>query len=226
MSFSDHKITQFTHKIADLPDQPNLPADELKARFDSSPEELRQSVNGICDEGDALTDRVDQHDTQINQISMEKFPNDTIEERNLHHDLAAKLNAKAEQTALTAEAAARESADDALDTRMTAVETQKCEIYFGSYTGDGTQNRVISLGFTPKAVLLLTNTGMTYYDRHYYGGLAFDGSPVTVLINQTDYDVLKIVENGFQVTDYYYPNSYTGAESNSNGDTYFYLAFK
>ena len=41
MSFSDHKITAFTHRIADLPDQPNLPADELKARFDSSPEELR-----------------------------------------------------------------------------------------------------------------------------------------------------------------------------------------
>ena len=50
MSFSDHKITAFTHRIADLPDQPNLPADELKARFDSSPEELRQSVNGICND--------------------------------------------------------------------------------------------------------------------------------------------------------------------------------
>ena len=70
MSFTDYKITQFTHKIADLPDQPNLPADELKARFDSSPEELRQSVNAICDEGDTLAARVDQHGTQINQISM------------------------------------------------------------------------------------------------------------------------------------------------------------
>ena len=52
MSFTDYKITQFTHKIADLPDQPNMPADELKARFDSSPEELRRSVNGICDDAD------------------------------------------------------------------------------------------------------------------------------------------------------------------------------
>ena len=44
MSFTDHKITQFVHRIVDLPDQgPNLPADELKARFDSSPEELRQA---------------------------------------------------------------------------------------------------------------------------------------------------------------------------------------
>ena len=34
MSFSDHKITAFQHKITDLPDQPSLPANELKARFD------------------------------------------------------------------------------------------------------------------------------------------------------------------------------------------------
>ena len=58
MSFTDHKITQFVHRIVDLPDQPNLPADELKARFDSSPEELRQAVNGICDDADRLDDRV------------------------------------------------------------------------------------------------------------------------------------------------------------------------
>ena len=59
MSFSDHKITQFAHKITDLPDQPSLPANELKARFDSSPEELRQAVNGICDEASRLEARVE-----------------------------------------------------------------------------------------------------------------------------------------------------------------------
>ena len=58
MAFSDHKITAFTHKITDLPDQPNLPADELKARFDSSPEELRQAHNALCDDADRLDDRV------------------------------------------------------------------------------------------------------------------------------------------------------------------------
>ena len=59
MSFSDHKITQFTHRISELADQPNMPADELKARFDSSPEELRQSVNGICDDAARLEARVE-----------------------------------------------------------------------------------------------------------------------------------------------------------------------
>ena len=59
MSFSDHKITAFTHRIADLPDQPNLPADELKARFDSSPEELRTAHNAVCDDADRLEARVE-----------------------------------------------------------------------------------------------------------------------------------------------------------------------
>ena len=59
MSFSDHKITAFQHKITDLPDQPTLSPQELKARFDSSPEELRKAVNGICDEGERLSARVE-----------------------------------------------------------------------------------------------------------------------------------------------------------------------
>ena len=87
MSFSDHKITQFTHKIADLPDQPNMPADELKTRFDSSPEELRQSVNGICDDADRLEARVE-------GIVAETF-GDTIDKSMLSDVLAAVVDANA-----------------------------------------------------------------------------------------------------------------------------------
>ena len=64
MSFSDHKITQFTHRISELADQPNLPADELKARFDSSPEELRQGLNAVCDDAQTLSNKVDNIITQ------------------------------------------------------------------------------------------------------------------------------------------------------------------
>ena len=35
--------------LADLPDQPNMQAAELKTYFDSSPEELRQALNRLCD---------------------------------------------------------------------------------------------------------------------------------------------------------------------------------
>ena len=147
MSFSDHKITAFQHKITDLPDQPSLPANELKARFDSSPEELRQAVNGICDEASRLEARVE-------GIVMDTF-GDTIDREMLSDELAAELDAKATQTSLNTESEAREAAVSALDTRLTEVEAQKCEIYLGSYDGNGEKNtHAIRLGYQPKAVLV------------------------------------------------------------------------
>ena len=154
MSFFDHKITQFTHRITDLPDQPNLPADELKARFDSSPEELRESVNGICDDAARLEARVE-------GIIAETF-GDTIDKEMLSNELAAELDAKAEAADLTAEQTARANADSALSTRVTTLETempQKVEIYVGTYSGTGDSNtQRITLPFTPKAVLVSPNS--------------------------------------------------------------------
>lgn len=49
MDFAGHKLNDFTHKIIDLRDQPNMQPDDLKAYFDSSPEEVRQAHNGLCD---------------------------------------------------------------------------------------------------------------------------------------------------------------------------------
>ena len=161
MAFSDHKIAAFAHKITDLPDQPNLPADELKARFDSSPEELRVAHNALCDDADRLDDRV-------SGIIAETF-GDAIPKSMLADELQDEIDAKASQTALaavsddvTAEAAARESADTALDTRVDALETelpQKVEIYVGTYSGTGDSNtQRITLPFTPKAVLVSPNS--------------------------------------------------------------------
>ena len=39
----DHQISRFEKRIADLPDQPTLAPDALKAWFDSAPEQLRQA---------------------------------------------------------------------------------------------------------------------------------------------------------------------------------------
>ena len=158
MSFTDHKITQFTHRISELADQPNLPADELKARFDSSPEELRQSVNSICDDADRLEARVE-------GIVVETF-GDTIDKSMLSTELAAELDAKAVESSvasrITAEQTARESADASLNNRVTTLETempQKVEIYVGTYSGTGDSNtQRITLPFTPKAVLVSPNS--------------------------------------------------------------------
>ena len=147
MSFSDHKITAFTHRIADLPDQPNLPADELKARFDSSPEELRQAVNGICDDASRLEARVE-------GIVVDTF-GDTIDREMLSDELAAELDAKAEQTALTSETTALKNRVSSLEQAM----PKKAQVIYGTYTGDGTENRLISLGFRPYLVILAPTIG-------------------------------------------------------------------
>ena len=167
MSFSDHKITAFTHRIADLPDQPNLPADELKARFDSSREELRQAVNGICDDASRLEARVE-------GIVVDTF-GDTIDREMLSDELAAELDAKATQTALTAEEQARE----ALSGRVSALETavpQKARCAYGTYTGNGTENRLISVGFRPYLVFVGRTGTMTYYGMFTNMATMIDGA--------------------------------------------------
>ena len=162
MSFSDHKITQFTHKIADLPDQPNMPADELKARFDSSPEELRQSVNGICNDAARLEARVE-------GIVVETF-GDTIDKSMLSTELAAELDAKAIESSvasrITAEQTARESGDSALSGQISGLQTtvaQRARVVYGTYTGNGTENRAVSVGFAPKLVYICRTDAAYFY---------------------------------------------------------------
>ena len=157
MSFTDHKITQFAHRIADLPDEPQLPAADLKSRFDACPEELRQSLNAVCDDAARLEARVE-------GIVVDTF-GDTIDKEMLSDELAAELDAKAVETSvasrITAEQTARASADTALDTRVTALESevpQKVEIYLTTYYGTG-DTVTVTLPFTPKAVLAFPNDG-------------------------------------------------------------------
>ena len=207
MSFSDHKITQFTHRITDLPDQPNLPADELKARFDSSPEELRQSVNGICDDAARLEARVE-------GIVVETF-GDTIDKEMLSDELTAELDAKATQTALasetaaresavSAEASARQSADTNLQSQINTVTAQKCAVYTGSYTGTGGEH-TFTLAYSPKAMIISPTSD----------------SPMRIAIQgktsmQGDVALLKL--SGSALT------TYVGSVNN-NGTVYNYIAF-
>ena len=220
MSFTDHKITQFTHRIVDLPDQPNLPADELKARFDSSPEELRQAVNGICDDADRLDDRV-------SGIIAETF-GDTISKSMLSDELQDEIDAKAEAADLTAEQTAREAADSALSTRVSTAEStitthtsqiaQKCEIYCGTYTGDGASSRTITLGFKPKAVFVLQDGTMLMGNYYVYGSLASS----TRSARRLGMTTMTIASNGFKV----YQDEADKICLNEDGYAYLYIAFQ
>lgn len=213
MSFSDHKITKFTHPVSELPDQPSLPPKDLKARFDSSPEELRQAVNGICDDAARLDDRV-------SGIVAQTF-GDSIEKSMLSSELQSEIEEKASQDALTAETTAREVGDAAL----TQAIAQKCTCYFGSYRGDGALSRVISLDFTPKAVWILINTGYREGaggSTAVYGGLALRDAPVVAIQGNEQSTALEICESGFLV---YHTRSTPYAFLNWEGKTYHYVVF-
>ena len=205
MSFTDHKITQFAHRVADLPDEPQIPAAELKSRFDACPEELRQSLNAVCDDAARLEARVE-------GIVVDTF-GDTIDKEMLSDELAAELDGKATQSALSAEAAARESADSAEAAARTALaETvaQKCEIYLGTYTGNGGTEFNVELGFQPKMVLTCIGGGSFNSNSTQYGGMFFPGQ------NETNQPI-QVTENGFKVSGYY---------TNVANTKYLYAAFR
>ena len=207
MSFTDHKITQFAHRVADLPDEPQIPAAELKSRFDACPEELRQSLNAVCDDAARLESRVE-------GIIVDTF-GDTIDKEMLSDELAAELDGKAEAADLTA-----------LNTRVTAAETAlpaKAECYFGTYTGNGAASQTITLGFTPSILITCTSNGIlgTISGYEYsYGGICTPEHPVAKSSSSTP--AVKIVENGFQATQ----DLNSKLCANMSGHQYYYIAFK
>lgn len=101
----------------------------------------------------------------------------------------------------------------------------------GMYDGNNVQGRVIDLGFTPKAVLLMDAEGNTHDDvDDLHGGLALRNYNV-ISRNASNtytttwgnyYCVLGIVSGGFRV------NYYTSHEirSNERGHRYYYIAFR
>lgn len=66
----------------------------------------------------------------------------------------------------------------------------------GVYAGDGREERVISLGFRPRAVVTAAHTGAMYHSGSNWGGLIVDGHPMR---NQSGTPVLTITEDGFAI---------------------------
>src|SRR5699024_8945908 len=145
MSFTDHKITQFAHRVSDLPDEPQIPAAELKSCFDACPEELRQSLNAVCDDAARLEARVE-------GIVVDTF-GDTIDKEMLSDELAAELDGKADQA------------------EMEQTMLKRADLYFGYYTGNGVFPHDIALGFQPIAVFIKHASGIaatqTYCNSYF-----------------------------------------------------------
>ena len=91
----------------------------------------------------------------------------------------------------------------------------------GTYIGDDTTDRIISLPFSPKAVFLCSQNGATYTDgsnlsHHVYGGLAMIGFPV---LDTRNNPAITLRDNGFLVTELNY------AHTNQGEMVYHYFAF-
>ena len=93
---------------------------------------------------------------------------------------------------VSAEAAARQSGDAALEARVTVLEARR--FVAGTYKGDDANQRVFPLGFTPKIVLV-----------QYGGNVPVMGVPERPTM-------VTLQENAFAV----------GINYNRNGTTYFY----
>lgn len=232
MSFSDHKIVGFTHKISDLPDQPNMQPEELKAHFDSSPEELRQALNALCDALAAQTaaadigfaqtagvpettvqEAIENVQSQVTEAIIGSIPSGSITGDKLAQDVRDRFSAI--ESAAATEVNNRTSADSNLQSQIDTLTSTKCEVYIGTYTGDNAAKRTIPLGFRPRGVILTNEDSQIVSGSFSYGGIALDGHPAID-------GLLTIVDNGFTVT--YNGDSFDYL--NSSGTTYYYFAFK
>lgn len=145
------------------------------------------------------------------KVLMDDFNTDN---RNLENALAGLEASKARQSDLTAlqntvagkanqsELAALQNTVNQLSAALAAAQAAIPKIKAGTYQGDGTANRFIDVGFTPKAVLVTDFHGATYYysGTRYIsrGGLAVTDGPVTSYVNSIN--TVEITTNGFIVT--------------------------
>lgn len=100
--------------------------------------------------------------------------------------------------------------------QATEIAISASKLHFGTYKGTSSSSQTISLGFTPKIVLVCTVDGtFTSSSDSHFGGLAFTNIPCSI----SNSKIIEIVNQGFIV----YYNSSSKAAANANR-TYHYIA--
>ena len=236
MGFESYRQGAFTKRLADLPDQPNMQAAELKTYFDSSPEELRQALNRLCDAlgefsaaaklgytasagvpAKTVQDAIENVQQQLRNASVGQLLSGCVDGDKLAQDVRDRFTSIA--TSVNQEAAAREKADTALQQNQVAMASTlalKAEVTAAAYVGDGQTKRAFDLGFQPKAVILMREGHYTHYSNTIYGGIATQDKPIAY----SDRNALAITENGFEVL------QMAGCMLNQDTCSYTYVAFK
>ena len=239
MSFEANKLPEFEHKITDLPDQPNMQPNELKAYFDANPELLREALNALCDAlttattaataaanlgfqstagvpADNVQDAIEDVQSQLTDAVLGNIPSGSVTNDKLAQDVRDHFTTI--ENAAASEASTRASADSSLQSQINTHTSQiasltstKCELYFGSYQGNDADSQYISLGFAPKALFCAQSDGTTINGNRIQGGIILPGTT----------GGLTIEGNGFRAkysSDLYW--------TNVSGRTYYYIAIK
>ena len=164
----------------------------------------------------ALSDQVVQKANQSAVNTLISAVNQKVDPGDLAA-LSATVDQKANQSDLTS-----------LSSTVQQIQADLTKITFGTYTGDNTATRVIDLGFTPDALLLLPGLSSVLYvygEHDYYrGGLVYPGHSLSLTINSQNVTFLEIVDGGFQVV--YQDVARIHFHTNSAGFQYFYIAFQ
>ena len=203
-------LPTFAEPITGLPDTPTCEAAELKRRFQAPADEVRVAHNALAEAHEKL-------DTKVEGIVTETFAG-AIHESMFDEELTEKLNSKAEQTSLDTVDNRLAAAESTLQTQANQI-AQRCQIYIGTYTGDGTESKTISLGFRPKAVIVYCEGYIGYNDGRIQGGLILDGTPLT--FSSSYQPAAEITSNGFTVR-----SNDQRHQMNINQVFYSYLAFR
>ena len=144
MDFADNKLTSFTKKIIDLIDQPNMQPNELKAYFDSSPEEVRQAHNALCDAlttattaataaanlgfqstagvpADNVQDAIEDVQAQLTDAVLGNIPSGSVTQDKLAQDVRDRFTAI--ENSVTTESSARAGGDSVEASARAAADT-------------------------------------------------------------------------------------------------------
>lgn len=218
--FENRKIPAFSQRISDLPDQPQLSASEMKACFDSSPEELRVAVNGLADDGKQLENKV----AGIIAQSFEQ----AVTEGMLDEALRVKLDGKVDDSALAGieqavadETAARTAADAQLQSQINSVSStasSRARIASGTYYGNGAESRTISCGLYAQLVIVVASGLGLLSVKTRSGGYTGGMGPAN------GQSVAQITSSGFLVSTKDFTTS-NFMNTNESGRTYSYIAF-
>lgn len=109
-----------------------------------------------------------------------------------------------------------------IDQALGNLSLDKAQIVVGSYTGNGSSSRTITLGFQPQALYICNQVGMAGYIEGYYytyGGLVLPGIPI-IDLGHNSATAVELTSTGFKLSRDQY------RKVNESNEVYLYWALQ